>query len=86
MTLLHGSLNEYSWFQLGEVPEGERGVMLERLETAEKAAMEEKLETSYRQIRDYQETLYQSQEQIDGAQAIIDSSEVLLDKIILLDI
>lgn len=61
--------------RLGEVPEGERGVMLERLETAEKAAMEEKLETSYRQIRDYQETLYQSQEQIDGAQAIIDSSE-----------
>jgi hypothetical protein len=50
--------------------------MLERLETAEKAAMEERLETSYRQIRDYQDTLYQSQEQIDGAQAIIDSSEV----------
>jgi len=62
--------------RLGEIPEGERGAMLERLETAEKAAMEERLETSYRQIRDYQDTLYQSQEQIDGAQAIIDSSEV----------
>lgn len=53
--------------------------MLERLETTEKAAMEERLETSYRQIRDYQDTLYQSQEQIDGAQAIIDSSEVSCD-------
>merc|ERR1719270_2271640 len=61
--------------RLGDLPEGEKNSLLEQLDTAERAAMEERLETSYRQIRDYQDTLYQSQEQIDGAQAIIDSSE-----------
>ena len=29
-------------------------------------------------IRDYQETLHQSQEQMEGAQAILDSSQVLV--------
>ena len=62
--------------QLGEVPEGERAGLVDQLDAAEREAMEQRLESSYRQIRDYQDTLYQSQEQIDGAQAIIDSSEV----------
>ena len=62
--------------QLGELPEGEKNGILEQLDNAERAAMEEKLETSYRQIREYQDTLFQSQEQMDGARAFIESSEV----------
>ena len=49
---------------------------MHRVETAERAAMAERLETSYKQIRDYQETLHQSQEQMEGAQAILDTSQV----------
>ena len=63
-------------FQLGELPEGEKNSLLEQLDTAERVAMEERLESSYRQIREYQDTLYQSQEQMDGARAFIESSEV----------
>ena len=56
-------------FQLGEMPEGEKNSLLEQLDTAERVAMEERLESSYRQIREYQDTLYQSQEQyIDTGQ------------------
>lgn len=51
---------------------------MQRVETAERAAMAERLETSYKQIRDYQETLHQSQEQMEGAQAILDTSQVFL--------
>ena len=65
-------------FQLGELPEGEKNSLLEQLDTAERVAMEERLESSYRQIREYQDTLYQSQEQMDGARAFIESSEVSL--------
>ena len=69
-------LTEILILQLGELPEGEKNGILEQLDTAERAAMEEKLETSYRQIREYQDTLFQSQEQMDGARAFIESSEV----------
>merc|ERR1719270_3169611 len=61
--------------ELGELPEGEKNSLLEQLDTAERVAMEERLESSYRQIREYQDTLYQSQEQMDGARAFIESSE-----------
>jgi len=62
--------------QLGEMPDGEKSCLLDQLDTAERQAMEERLETSYRQIREYQDTLCQSQEQMDGARAFIESSEV----------
>merc|ERR1719450_1791107 len=61
--------------RLGEMPEGEKSCLLDQLGTAERQAMEERLETSYRQIREYQDTLCQSQEQMDGARAFIESSE-----------
>jgi len=59
----------------GELPASERTGLMQRVETAERAAMAERLETSYKQIRDYQETLHQSQEQMEGAQAILDTSQ-----------
>ena len=62
--------------QLGEEGAGSGDPLLERLGAAERAALEERLETSHRQIRDYQATLHLSQEQMDGAQAIIDSEQV----------
>merc|ERR1719341_1034441 len=60
--------------EVGELPDSERAALMSRVDSAERAAMAERLETSYRQIRDYQETLHQSQEQMEGAQAILDSS------------
>ena len=42
----------------------------------EKLKLEEKLETSYREIRKYQDTLQQSQEQLEGAQEMIEDSQV----------
>ena len=73
-----GNYFHYLCFQLGEMPEGDKNSILEQLDTAERVAMEERLESSYRQIREYQDTLYQSQEQMDGARAFIESSEVSL--------
>ena len=45
-------------------------------ETEEREAMEDKLETSYREIRKYQDTLQQSQEQMESAQTMIEESQV----------
>ena len=61
---------------MGELPSSERSDILERVETAERAAMTERLETSYKQIRDYQQTLHHSQQQMEGAQAVLDTSQV----------
>ena len=47
-------------FQLGELPEGDKNSIMEQLDSAERIAMEERLETSYRQIREYQDTLSQA--------------------------
>ena len=43
---------------------------------AEKLTLEEKLETSCREIRKYQDTLQQSQEQLEGAQEMIEDCQV----------
>ena len=45
-------------------------------ETEEREAMEDKLEASYREIRKYQDTLQQSQEQMESAQTMIEESQV----------
>ena len=49
---------------------------LRQVETVEKNALEEKLDTSYREIRKYQDTLQQSQEQLEVAQGMIEDTQV----------
>ena len=53
-------------FQLGELPEGDKNSIMEQLDSAERIAMEERLESSYRQIREYQDTLYQAGDTGEG--------------------
>ncbi len=62
-------------FQLGELPEGDKNSIMEQLDSAERIAMEERLETSYRQIREYQDTLTQAGEAAEG-RAEAESPEV----------
>ena len=68
-------------FQLGEFSK-EQEIKLEReLEqkmaaTLEKMRLEEKLDLSYKEIRKYQDTLQQAQEQLEGAQGMIEESQV----------
>ena len=61
-------------FQLGELPEGDKNSIMEQLDSAERIAMEERLESSYRQIREYQDTLYQAGD--TGERDEADSPEV----------
>jgi len=61
--------------RLSDIPATERAAVAKRVQTAESAAMTERLETSYLQIRQYQDTLQQSQEQIDGIHNILDQSQ-----------
>ena len=62
-------------FQLGELPEGDKNSIMEQLDSAERIAMEERLESSYRQIREYQDTLYQAGDTGEGRDEA-DSPEV----------
>ena len=61
--------------QLGEVPEGERAGLVDQLDAAEREAMEQRLESSYRQIRDYQDTIAR---ETQGQDMALDTSEVIL--------
>ena len=61
--------------QLGEVPEGERAGLVDQLDAAEREAMEQRLESSYRQIRDYQDTIAR---ETQGQDTSLDTSEVRL--------
>lgn len=61
--------------QLGEVPEGERAGLVDQLDAAEREAMEQRLESSYRQIRDYQDTIAR---ETQGQDTALDTSEVRL--------
>ena len=54
----------------------EKEVALKMAETVKRMAVEEKLETSYREMRKYQDTLQQSQEQLEGTQGMIEDSQV----------
>ena len=54
----------------------EKELELQMAANVEKLILEEKLETSYREIRKYQDTLQQSQEQLEGAQEMIEDSQV----------
>ena len=54
----------------------EKETKLKKEETVEKNALEEKLDTSYREIRKYQDTLQQSQEQLEVAQGMIEDTQV----------
>ena len=54
----------------------EKEMKLKKEETVEKNALEEKLDTSYREIRKYQDTLQQSQEQLEVAQGMIEDTQV----------
>lgn len=54
----------------------EKELELKMAANVEKLILEEKLETSYREIRKYQDTLQQSQEQLEGAQEMIEDSQV----------
>ena len=54
----------------------EKAKKLKKEETVEKNALEEKLDTSYREIRKYQDTLQQSQEQLEVAQGLIEDTQV----------
>ena len=54
----------------------EKDLELKMAANVEKLKLEEKLETSYREIRKYQDTLQQSQEQLEGAQEMIEDSQV----------
>ena len=49
---------------------------LRQAETVEKNALEERLETSYSEIKKYQDTLQQSQEQLEVAQGMIEDTQV----------
>lgn len=48
---------------------------MEQLDSAERVAMEERLESSYREIREYQDTLHQSGE-AEGTRDFLESHEV----------
>ena len=61
--------------QLGEVPEGEGARLVDQLDAAEREAMEQRLESSYRQIRDYQDTIAR---ETQGQDTSLDTSEVRL--------
>ena len=61
--------------QLGEAGEGERAGLVDQLDSAEREAMEQRLESSYRQIRDYQDTIAR---ETQGQDTSLDTSEVRL--------
>ena len=61
--------------QLGEAGEGERAGLVDQLDAAEREAMEQRLESSYRQIRDYQDTIAR---ETQGQDTSLDTSEVRL--------
>ena len=54
----------------------EKEVELRMAESVKRLEAEEKLETSYREMRKYQDTLQQSQEQLEGTQGMIEDSQV----------
>ena len=56
--------------------EQEAKLELKMAESVKRMAVEEKLETSYREMRKYQDTLQQSQEQLEGTQGMIEDSQV----------
>merc|ERR1719410_2833583 len=58
--------------RLGEVPEGEGAGLVDQLDSAEREAMEQRLESSYRQIRDYQDTIAR---ETQGQDTSLDTSE-----------
>ena len=64
-------LEEFKEEQEGKL---EKEVALKMAETVKRMAIEEKLETSYREIRIYHDTLQQSQEQLEGTQGMIEDS------------
>ena len=66
-------LEEFKKEQEGKL---EKEVALKMAETVKRMAVEEKLETSYREMRKYQDTLQQSQEQLEGTQGMIEDSQV----------
>ena len=66
-------LEEFKKEQEGKL---EKEVALNMAETVKRMAVEEKLETSYREMRKYQDTLQQSQEQLEGTQGMIEDSQV----------
>ena len=66
-------LEEFKKEQEGKL---EKEVALKMAETVKRMAVEEKLETSYREMRKYQDTLQQSQEQLQGTQGMIEDSQV----------
>ena len=66
-------LEEFKKEQEGKL---EKEVALKMAETVKRMAIEEKLETSYREMRKYQDTLQQSQEQLEGTQGMIEDSQV----------
>ena len=63
-------------FKTEEEKKLEREVELKMAESVKRMAVEEKLETSYREMRKYQDTLQQSQEQLEGTQGMIEDSQV----------
>ena len=63
-------------FKTEEEKKSEREVELKMAESVKRMAVEEKLETSYREMRKYQDTLQQSQEQLEGTQGMIEDSQV----------
>ena len=66
-------LEEFKEEQEGKL---EKEVALKMAETVKRMAVEEKLETSYREMRKYQDTLQQLQEQLEGTQGMIEDSQV----------
>ena len=66
-------LEEFKEEQEGKL---EKEVALKMAETVKRMAVEEKLEISYREMRKYQDTLQQSQEQLEGTQGMIEDSQV----------
>jgi len=81
MKLLRSKLEEFSKERDAKL---ERDLEKKMEENAEKTALEDKLETSYKEIRKYQDTLQQSQEHLESAQSMIEESQIrhieLLDK------
>ena len=63
-------------FQLGELPEGDKNSIMEQLDSAERIAMEERLETSYRQIREYQDTLTQAEGRAEAESPEVSRSQL----------
>ena len=66
-------LEEFKEEQEGKL---EKEVALKMAETVKRMAVEEKLEISYREMRKYQDTLQQLQEQLEGTQGMIEDSQV----------